>query len=210
MKRLLLFLAVFGSQLVAHAQDDAAVAEQRARIAAERGRAEAVFREQEKACYAKFAVNDCLAAAKAQRRQVLADLRRQEVSLNDAQRKRRAAEHLRDLEQRSTPQIQQQQAQDSARSQADRQQREASAARKQADRAADAASASAKAARRQEQVERRRAEQDAARSERAEQAAGNVRKQQERLAEAEKRKASREKRLAERKKPPARPLPPAP
>jgi colicin import membrane protein len=46
------------------------------------------------ACYQRFAVNDCLLDSRRARREVMADLRRQEVSLNDAQRKRRAAEQL--------------------------------------------------------------------------------------------------------------------
>ena len=48
----------------------------------------------EAACYQRFAVNDCLIKVRAQRREVLADLRRQEISLNDALRKRRGAEQL--------------------------------------------------------------------------------------------------------------------
>jgi colicin import membrane protein len=220
------------------AGEDLADGEQRARIAVERQRAEALFREQEKACYARFAVNDCLAAAKAHRRQVLADLRRQEVSLNDAQRKRRAAEHLRAVEERSSPEKLQQQAEQRARSLAERQEREAAAARKAADRAAREsaapakaaerqeregaaaqkgagraaaeASAPAKAAARQEQAARRQAQADAAQQERAIEAAENVQRRQQRLAEVKERRERLDKRLAERKKPAAQPLPAAP
>jgi hypothetical protein len=207
MKKLLLVLATLILPLALHAQDEQAEAVQRSRIAAERAQAEAVFQEKEKACYARFAVNDCLAEAKAQRRKVLADLRRQEVSLNDAQRKRRAAEHLRAIEERSSPEKQQREAQQRDKALADRQDREAAAARKAADRAASQASAPAKAAQRQEQVVRRQSQASAARSARAEEAAKNLKMRQQRLAEAQERKASLDKRLAERKKPAAKPLP---
>ena len=110
-----LLLALLVLPFGLHAQEDESAAAERARIAAERGKAEAAFRVQEKACYGKFAVNDCLSAAKAQRRQVLADLRRQEISLNDAQRKRKAAERLRELDQRSAPDKQREEAGQRAR-----------------------------------------------------------------------------------------------
>ena len=206
MRTLLLALAVLGLPIAAQAQDEPAESAQRARIAAERGQAEAAFRAQEKACYAKFAVNDCLKAAKAHRRQVLADLRRQEISLNDAQRKRRAAEQLRAVEERSSPE-KQQQAQQRANAQAGQQDRESAAARKAADRAASEAAAPAKAAARQEQAARRQAEASAARGERDAQAAQNVKRQEERLAAAKERRTTLDKRLAERKKPAAKPLP---
>ena len=74
-----------------HARIDAARADQEAQTA----RAEA-------ACYARFAVNDCLLKVRAERRIVLADLRRQEISLNDAARKRRAAQQLLRSDERSS------------------------------------------------------------------------------------------------------------
>ena len=52
----------------ARAQDeDPGVAAQRARIASERKEAEAAFTARQKQCYLKFAVNDCVKAAKSQR-----------------------------------------------------------------------------------------------------------------------------------------------
>ena len=64
------------------------------RIRQERDREQAQFAVLEKQCYTRFAVNDCLIEVRARRREVLGDLRRQEISLNDAQRKRRAAEQI--------------------------------------------------------------------------------------------------------------------
>lgn len=69
-------------------------ARERARIRAARASEQERSAELERACYARFAVNDCLIEVRRARRDVLADLRRQELSLNDAQRKRRAAEQL--------------------------------------------------------------------------------------------------------------------
>lgn len=69
-------------------------AEQRAWIARTRASYEAQFRAQERDCYQRFAVNDCLRASRHTEREVMSDLRRQEILLNDAQRKRRAAQQL--------------------------------------------------------------------------------------------------------------------
>ena len=73
---------------------------ERLRIAGERRSVEAEFAARRKACYQRFAVNDCLREARAQRRGQIAELRRQEVALNDAQRERKAAEQRRKIEQK--------------------------------------------------------------------------------------------------------------
>jgi hypothetical protein len=64
------------------------------RIRLFRSQEEARFAAEEVQCYQRFAVNDCLTQVRRARRDVLADLRRQEMSINDAQRKRRAAQQL--------------------------------------------------------------------------------------------------------------------
>ncbi|RYX89262.1 MAG: hypothetical protein EOO28_33440 [Comamonadaceae bacterium] len=95
---------------VAGAQPSAAVADlpaakvesERARVAAERSAAESRFRNEEKACYIRFAVNDCLNEARTRRRVALADLRRQDLSLNEAERKRKGAERLKAIEQKNS------------------------------------------------------------------------------------------------------------
>lgn len=74
----------------AQQQEDA----QRHRIAQLRETYQADLRAKEAACYQRFAVNDCLLEQRRISRDLLADLRRQEVVLNDAQRKRRAARQL--------------------------------------------------------------------------------------------------------------------
>lgn len=83
-----------------HAQDDAIrrlqlrEAEQRAWIGDQRASYDAQFKIQEVACYQRFAVNDCLMDSRRTQREVMADLRRQEILINDTQRKRRGAQQL--------------------------------------------------------------------------------------------------------------------
>jgi colicin import membrane protein len=208
MKKLLLLLAI----LVIHpawSQNDSADDVERARIAAERKQVDAAFQGEEKACYGKFAVNDCLKDARSKRRAALADLRRQEISLNDAQRKRAAAERLRSIEEGAREQKpggveHRAKAADAQRSRVER------AAEKASDRASSEVSRPAKAVERQEQVRRREAELKEAREQRDKDAAENVKRQEKRLADAQARKANLDKRLADRKKPDAKPLPATP
>lgn len=75
-------------------------AEEHARITAERAQIEARVAQAEAACYQRFAVNDCLAKVREERRTRMSDLRRQEVALNDAARKRRAAQQLLRIDER--------------------------------------------------------------------------------------------------------------
>jgi colicin import membrane protein len=222
MKLLFWIFILLSLPMASHAQDDEAVAVQLARIAAERSQAEAAFRAQEKACYGKFAVNDCLNAAKAHRRQLLADLRRQEISINDAQRKRKAAEHLRAIEERSSPEKRQQESQGRTGALEKQRERESAAAQKAAERSSKAQEAAERAAKKdgarsdpshnpkaedQARTENKQAEAAAARSRRAEEAAKNVKRREQKQVDAEERRASVEQRLAERKKPKAQPLP---
>ncbi|MFM9881288.1 MAG: hypothetical protein ACKVOO_12860 [Burkholderiaceae bacterium] len=73
---------------------------QRQQIAAQRQAAAVQFKSQEAACYQKFAAQDCLKEVALERRRLLADLRRQEISLNDARRKRLGVAQVQRLEQR--------------------------------------------------------------------------------------------------------------
>ncbi len=75
-------------------------AQQRESIAQMRAQYQAQFRDREIACYQRFAVNDCLAKSRRSERDLMADLRRQEILINDAQRKRRGAEQLLRTDQR--------------------------------------------------------------------------------------------------------------
>lgn len=87
--------------LPAQAQDGAP---ERARIKAARDAAQGRFDAQEKACRATFAVTDCVDDARRARNAALAELRRQELALNEAERTRRAAERRRELDERQSAQ----------------------------------------------------------------------------------------------------------
>jgi colicin import membrane protein len=76
----------------AHAAQDPQDQAERDRIKAERAAVETQFNAEQKACRAKFAETDCVQKAQRDRHAALADLRRQERVLNDAERKRRAGE----------------------------------------------------------------------------------------------------------------------
>lgn len=135
----LMFLAL-AAPLSVLAQAQAVVDAQRARIDIERSQAEQQFAAQEVACYRKFAVNDCLLANRADRRERLADLRRQELVLNDAERKRRASERVRSLEDRNAARNDAQEAAERAESLERFRQRKADLQEKAAQRAAKQAS----------------------------------------------------------------------
>jgi colicin import membrane protein len=206
MKKPLLLVCVLCLMAGARAQDDAGVASQRARIANERSEAEAAFRTRQKECYRKFAVNDCLNAAKSQRRAKLGDLRRQEISLNDAERKRRAAERSGSLEERSSSEKQEAEAQRRARAAAQENDRKQRAAEKATRRASDEALGAKPGEQRKgsEEATRRKAE---AQARRASEAAANAQRYQQHLQDAQAHKEAVEKQSAEKKNPTAKPLP---
>lgn len=79
------------------------IGEQRQHIANARAQQVLKQQEQEKICYTKFAVTDCLRELRAQHRGVLNDLRRQEMILNDMERQSKAAQALQRLENKSAP-----------------------------------------------------------------------------------------------------------
>ncbi|PKO62672.1 MAG: hypothetical protein CVU24_02875 [Betaproteobacteria bacterium HGW-Betaproteobacteria-18] len=77
------------------------VHEERLRIQKLRLEYEAIDQQAQADCYAKFAVSDCLRAARAKKRFVLDDLRRQEVILNDLDRHTKAIEALNKIQEKS-------------------------------------------------------------------------------------------------------------
>ena len=209
MKNLLFWIAAASltPAAAALAQDADNSAADRARIGAERGRVEAAFRVEEKNCYTKFAVNDCLVAAKSRRRAALSDLRRQEILLNDAERKRKGAERQRQIEERSAVDKKQPPAAGQpGKGPTDARQRETRSTDKAAEKAQVESSNAARAQARQRPPPDP-AEKEAERRRRDEEAAQNLKRRQESQAQAEEHKAAVNKRLAERKKPPAQPLP---
>ena len=96
MKKAIVFVGLAALIGVPFAQT--AINPERQRIASERATAQAGFDRQSAACYKKFWVNDCLDDVKAKRLEIVSDLRRQEVALNDQERKEKGAEQLQKLE----------------------------------------------------------------------------------------------------------------
>jgi hypothetical protein len=142
MKRLLLSLIAAFAALPGQAQDMAA---ERARIGAERTVVEERFAAEERACRAKFAVTRCTEQARDIRNAALADLKRRERVLNEAERKQQAAQRQRELEERTSAQRLQEAEARRAKAMQEQADREARAAEKAARRAADQAERAAKA-----------------------------------------------------------------
>lgn len=105
-KWIALCVSFAGFAALAQTSGDAA----RARISAERYKLEATFALEDTACYKKFLVNNCLNEVKVRRHDQLADLRRQEILLNDEARKTKAAEQLQKIEDKSSSEKLQQEA----------------------------------------------------------------------------------------------------
>jgi colicin import membrane protein len=202
MKSVLLSGIVLASALLGPARADDASAELE-RIKSQRQAVEARFAAEEKACQGRFGVNDCVDAARRARRTELADLRRQEVSVNDAERKRKAAARLHEIEEGAQARKQDAAGQRRAAALADQREREARAAEK-ADR---------KAQRQAEAADRARGPASAAdkpplgRQPTPEEAAASRAEHEQRLQEAMERKERVRKRAAKRSKPPASALP---
>jgi hypothetical protein len=207
-------LALAAASVHAQAPDEAA---ERARIRQEREAADQRFSEAEKACRAKFAVNDCITKARRERNATVGELKRQERVLDDAERTRKAAERQKEIDERSSPERQREAAQKRAKALEEQQQREARAAEKAAKRAAD----QAERERRPPRVKSPNGEPGPQGSPREPQApkghvispaeaAKNKAAYEARVREAEQHKAEVEARNAKRTKPPSPDLPPPP
>lgn len=79
---------------------------QRRVIAEERSQLQARFLVEDAACYQKFAVNNCLENINSQRLKAMADLRKQEIKLNDDERKKKGDQQLHSLQEKSLPEKQ--------------------------------------------------------------------------------------------------------
>lgn len=77
--------------------------ERRASLSQERSRLEAGFAAEDALCHERFAVNRCLGKVDVKRRAALTELRRQEILLNDEERKNRAEAQRRKIEENSSP-----------------------------------------------------------------------------------------------------------
>ena len=97
------------------AQEKYSNALERSKIAAERARLEAGFQAEEAACKSRFAVNACLQEIRPRRNAAMADLRRQDLLINEAERKARGADQSQKTEDKSSLERQQQRAEQEKR-----------------------------------------------------------------------------------------------
>ncbi len=179
---------------------------ERARINGERSRLEAGFTREEIACYKKFMVNNCLDEIKPRRRLALADLKRQEIALDEQDRKARAADQIRKTEEKSSLEKQQEAADRRGQSLKDFDSRLEREKEKNADR--ESAKANEKGSL-DSAADRARSNQEKASSRGTKQAATaeEVRKFREREDKARERQARYERDKAARTGPAAKPLP---
>lgn len=103
---LLLLITPLSVSLWAQTTEPLNIEAERQRIAQERARHEADFLQAESACYARFAVSDCLHQARKERRAALDPLRRQELVLNDLERKSRAVQAVERIQNKVSEQHQ--------------------------------------------------------------------------------------------------------
>ena len=195
-----LLIAYFGLQ--AQTSSDA----ERMRISTERSSLEAAFALEDTACYKRFLVNNCLDKVKTRRRDALADLRRQEIVLNDEARKIKAAEQLQKIEDKSSPEKLQQEADERAQAVKDFDDRVARDKQKAADRevlqAGEKARSDAAASRLKGNQEK-----EAGRTAKQGLAAEELRKYNERQEQAKERRARYARDKSSQVKAPANPLP---
>lgn len=179
---------------------------ERARINADRARLEAGFLAEDAGCYKKFAVNSCLGEVNIRRREMMADLRRQEILLNDEERRTRGAEQIRKTEEKSSPEKLQEAADQRAKAAADYQSRLEREKKKIEERATaksnEQSSSEASAARLKGSQEKSQA-----RSDKQATSVEEAKKFGDKQKDAEERKAQHEKERLKKTKPPAKSLP---
>jgi colicin import membrane protein len=93
-------IAALGSAAVWAQADAPGAADERARIAAQRARVQLRFGAAQRECESRFAVTSCLNEAKAERRGALELLARDQAVLDDADRRQRAAERARRIQEK--------------------------------------------------------------------------------------------------------------
>ena len=112
MKKVLFLLIFYGVILPSHSQLVAEYMVSKSQIMldlhalldhvkAERVRAEVFYASEEEACYALFAVTDCLKKIRIKRRASLDELRRQELQVHDAERVRKGEAQLNLINEKS-------------------------------------------------------------------------------------------------------------
>lgn len=180
--------------------------ERRAILSQERSRLEAGFATEDAACHKRFAVNNCLEKVDVKRRAAMAQLRRQEILLNDEERKNRAEAQRRKTEEKSSAESLQQAARQRAVAVDDYRLRLERDKNRQQDRAASPSSQqSARDAHAQKLIEHQKKTQTRAAKQAA--AAEEAKKSNERQKKADARRAQHEADQLNRPPAKSRPLP---
>jgi hypothetical protein len=190
-------------------QEKANNALERSKIAAERARIEAGFQAEETACKSRFVVNACLQEIRSRRNEAMADLRRQDLLINESDRKARGADQVQKTEDKSNLERQQQRAEQEKKAQQEterRSERNDQRGQSQAKSAADA-SANVEAAQTRQQNSQSKAGEAKTRHE---QAAANVQDAKVRTEKTAQNQAERDKRLKEKSNSTRKPLPAPP
>jgi colicin import membrane protein len=201
-KSLVLMLLVVSFSAQSQQSNDA----ERLRISNERAALEARFNLENTACYKKYLVNRCLDDVKLKHGEALADLRRQEISMADQERKAKGAAQVKKTEDKDSPERQQQAADKRAESLKDFEARAARDEQKKATRSATEANEKSKQG---EAASRAKSAQDKLSSRAAKQAATSeeLKKYNQRLEKAKQRQARLARDKASQTRPPAQSLP---
>lgn len=199
-------LCLTGGWVCAQMLTEASNAAERSRIGAQRAQFELTFNAENKACYEKFFVNNCLNKVKARRQEVLSDLKRQETALNDQDRKARGAEQVNKTEEKASLQKQREAADKAGQALRDGQDRQVREQQKNTDRAVAKSGEQAKVEALASRIKNNQ-EKAAARAVKQAGIAAEVKKFETRQAEALERKDRQAKDQGARTKPAAAPLP---
>jgi hypothetical protein len=191
------------------AQEKAANALERSKVAAERARLEAGFLAEEAVCKNRFTLNACLQEIRSRRNEAMADLRRQDLLINESDRKARAADQIQKTEDKSNLERKQQRAEKEKKAQQEtdrRAERSDQRGQNQGKSAADA-SANVEAAQARQKNSQSKAGEAKTRDE---QAAANVQDAKVRAEKAAQNQAERDKRLKDKANSTRKPLPALP
>lgn len=204
---LALWLGLVGAVFSQPAEDAGQLerAAERSRITAERQKLEADFKAAEAVCFRQFFANNCRDKLLPPYRQRLADLRRQEILINEVERKISAADQLLKTEEKLKLQ-QQQQLDQASKVQQDAANQAERARQKEVDQGNSAEQAEANKADMQTKLENKQSKAVETATKRA-QAAANVEATLKRQEQAAKSRADREKRLREEGPPTGKSLP---
>jgi hypothetical protein len=187
-------------------QEKANNALERSKIAAERARLEAGFQAEETACKSRFVVNACLQEIRSRRNEAMADLRRQDLLINESDRKARAADQIQKTEEKSNLERQQQRAEQEKKAQQETERRSESNNQRGQSQAKSAADASANVVAAQTRQKNSQSKAGEAKT-RDEQAAANVQNAKVRAEKAAQNQAERDKRLKDKTISTRKPLP---